>query len=887
MPLKMDRPKERWHHKLRVVICRISFFGMFLLALFHPGYTSWADNAKSVVSGVLSLMLLNAESPGPVVIDGPWTTLPPDAGPGLSIDKEQGALTLKSDMTRMAFILEPDPQKEAFANTVYELGTYEGRLYLGYGDHYNNQGPVDIVSYDPLSGELSREMVNIPEERVGGWHNGADNLFYGAGKDAMESWTFGSFYVNDGLGWKKRRTVPDGVHVAKIVSFQGRLYAQLFGVRSRVAYPFALVSEDTGLTWSYERIDPDETDYYYEEATYASVVHKTSEFLYAYVFLIATDTNATIRRLYRFNGSAWEQIRIFYPSGELIPSGILAFQTHLLVKGFVHNPATNRFESTVYALDGQIRTEVGFFRQKVFSWSHCCINDGRLYCMTKDDPHLPDLSSPTLHRTWNLTAWETVGPVTLLPGAVPKSIMFSHDRLYVGATNGPGWWNRGDHMESWPTRVYPIENGTLQWAADIPEGAQVAIKMRTALTNYDLENLPWIGPDGTGNTAFTVSGTSLPPQCNGDIYFQASISKTPNTLNESPLIRWLTLDTGAGPVSMAVDQGQGLYTAANAADSADVAYVSSLYDLGETNPIKDGRLFFEGAAPGQTTLRFQVRSALTRNLIKDRPFVGPDGSQAAYYQTSGQSLWEGHNNHLFIQYKSLLASTAPTEAPHLRKVVLVVRTDRLARFSIDWKDSVTWQVGEKRRVSVTAQSPDGTRVPVNGKISLSAKELEGGETLSIEPAEVTLSNGIGAVDILLKRACPTRICASLADVETCTQGMDVIPGRAAVFSVTTDLTSPQPGWSPVGQVGAPFSLSLAVLDRYGNTATGYTGKVKCERWQAESTGQLCLPYTFLPSDLGFHQFTLVTVQETGEWSLVCYDTTAKGVAGAQTVNIQE
>jgi hypothetical protein len=127
--------------------------------------------ATSVLSHSVFLPLVAVSRPyGAVIIDGPWTNLPPGAGVGLALDKEWAALTLQSNMTSLAFVLQPDPDKTACPNGVWDLGTCNGRLYLGYGDLVNNRGPVDIVSYDPLSGILHREMLDIPEEQVGGWY---------------------------------------------------------------------------------------------------------------------------------------------------------------------------------------------------------------------------------------------------------------------------------------------------------------------------------------------------------------------------------------------------------------------------------------------------------------------------------------------------------------------------------------------------------------------------------------------------------------------------------------------------------------------------------------------------------------------------------------------
>jgi len=124
-------------------------------------------------------------------------------------------------------------------------------------------------------------------------------------------------------------------------------------------------------------------------------------------------------------------------------------------------------------------------------------------------------------------------------------------------------------------------------------------------------------------------------------------------------------------------------------------------------------------------------------------------------------------------------------------------------------------------------------VPVTGKVSLSASDAGRSEPLPLQPTELALCQGAGTVGVSLQLATPTEICAALAGTTTCSQAVRVQPGAAAVISVTARSPSPVPNWSPVGQVGQPFTLTLAVLDRYRNVVPGYTGTVRCERLALE------------------------------------------------------
>ena len=60
--------------------------------------------------------------------------------------------------------------------------------------------------------------------------------------------------------------------------------------------------------------------------------------------------------------------------------------------------------------------------------------------------------------------------------------------------------------ESFPTDVKPLQNATLTWDAQVPEGAGVSVKVRSSVEYTNVFDKPWVGPDGTANTSFTTPG---------------------------------------------------------------------------------------------------------------------------------------------------------------------------------------------------------------------------------------------------------------------------------------------------------------------------------------------------------------------------------------------
>jgi hypothetical protein len=837
-----------------------------------------------------------------VVIDGPWTSLPEGTSSDLAFDSDWGALTLQSDLTNFDFLLSPHTNKALPANIVRNIAAYNGRLYPSYGDIAVNFGPVDIVSYDPLTGKLISEMLNVPEDSVNEWYTSDTGRFYVAGGDARESWTFGNFFVNDGLGWQKKRTIYNGVHVNEVVEFQGYLFTQknvdqppLFD------FPYILVSDNQGASWSYEQIDPGPLD---STPPYSSAVvsgfeivtqqihdgfDRKVDYLYA-TFVWNQAGEGKISRLYRFDGKKWERIRIYTPSGE--PTGSITivgtFKGQLLVFCSVTGS-----ETYLYALDGLTQQELPFLKNRFHLGSpgemfRYAEYDGWLYCILRDQYTYGDLNlSPRryiLCRTQDLINWQTIGPIFLPPGAKPCTLGFVHSRLYVGTANMVLGYEPG-YVESRQCYVYAIHNSTLQWDAEIPVGSSVSFKIRTSYSKRIPNDLPWVGPDGTENTVFTSSGQFLHPRHNGDDVLQVAIYKTPNNDGEYPHVRSLTLNSPDGTVSLAVDEGAGLYTAVNSTDPNGAEYISGVFALQE--PIAGGNLFYEGAVPDQTSLYFQVRSGSTEDALSENLFIGPDGTPNTVYESSGQELWSGHNGDTYIQYRAILSSTEPILAPFLRKAVLTIQRNKLDHFNIRLVGPGTWKAGQSNPITVQARTADGTLVPIEGRVSLSAIAEDSGDSVPIQPKEMSLVSGVGTSNVLLQRATPTQICIELADIKSCSTVINVQPGEAHSVMVETDLTEPHLHWSPVGQAGQLFTLSLTIQDRYRNPVTGYTGTIRCERWRWQSEGQLMAPYTFEPTDNGFHEFTSgVTIDETGEWNIVCYDETTPQIAGTLTVNIQ-
>ena len=86
--------------------------------------------------------------------------------------------------------------------------------------------------------------------------------------------------------------------------------------------------------------------------------------------------------------------------------------------------------------------------------------------------------------------------------------------------------------------------------------------------------------------------------------------------------------------------------------SENGTYVSKPFDTGSNSSFKKINWFAN--TPAKTSLKFQLRTADNESNLATQAFIGPDGSNATYYTTSGAAIWSGHHGERWIQYKAYL-----------------------------------------------------------------------------------------------------------------------------------------------------------------------------------------------------------------------------------------
>lgn len=120
--------------------------------------------------------------------------------------------------------------KAIYARNVWDLQIFDGRLYVGTGNSSNggpssNAGPVPIWSRDLAKGEWKSEFI-VDDEQIDGFRV-LDGKLSIPGHDPRDDWSKGNFYQLEAGGWKKTRTIPNGIHTYDMAFFAGQLWGAL------------------------------------------------------------------------------------------------------------------------------------------------------------------------------------------------------------------------------------------------------------------------------------------------------------------------------------------------------------------------------------------------------------------------------------------------------------------------------------------------------------------------------------------------------------------------------------------------------------------------------------------------------------------------------------
>ena len=214
----------------------------------------------------------------------------------------------------------------------------------------------------------------------------------------------------------------------------------------------------------------------------------------------------------------------------------------------------------------------------------------------------------------------------------------------------------------------------------------------TAGTRYALIVRPVSNPS-TGTYAYVCSCSSpnSNPYANGQRVTSANSGST-----------W-TADTTSG----GRDLGFRIYMKTGYATSGTL--ISGIKD---SNPVADGTtkwttLAWTANIPTNTNLRFQV--AGSNNSYGPFNFVGPDGTAATYFTSSGASLSQ-FNGLRYLKYKAYFSTTNGTVTPTLNDITICYKNPRVwtGAVSSDWNNPANWTA------SGVPGSNDSAIIPTSG-----------------------------------------------------------------------------------------------------------------------------------------------------------------------------
>jgi WD40 repeat protein len=169
--------------------------------------------------------------------------------------------------------------------------------------------------------------------------------------------------------------------------------------------------------------------------------------------------------------------------------------------------------------------------------------------------------------------------------------------------------------------------------------------------------------------------------------------------------------------------------------------------------------------------------------------------------------------------------------------------------------------GTAAAFTVTALDPYGNvATGYAGTVHFTSSDAQ-----AVLPADATLTNGTGTFSATLDTAGAQSLTATdTADtaLSGSQSGITVSPAAASVLVLSAPSTV---------SAGVPFTLTVTLLDAYGNVATGYAGTVHFS--SSDALAGLPADYTFTAADAGTHSFSATL------WTVGSQDFTATDDAG--------
>ena len=141
---------------------------------------------------------------------------------------------------------------QTVSRNVWDMQTYNNRIYIGSGDYDANTGPVDVYYYDTEKNQFINEAT-LQDEQINRFVI-VDNELIITGTDPKKGWDYGSYFVWKDNNWTENRTLLGGIHNFDLVKYHGKLFAGI----GNDSDSSIVMSSDGGKTFSYVYMYADE-----------------------------------------------------------------------------------------------------------------------------------------------------------------------------------------------------------------------------------------------------------------------------------------------------------------------------------------------------------------------------------------------------------------------------------------------------------------------------------------------------------------------------------------------------------------------------------------------------------------------------------------------------
>ena len=184
--------------------------------------------------------------------------------------------------------------------------------------------------------------------------------------------------------------------------------------------------------------------------------------------------------------------------------------------------------------------------------------------------------------------------------------------------------------------------------------------------------------------------------------------------------------------------------------------------------------------------------------------------------------------------------------------------------------------GVARTFTVTARDAFGNTVTgYTRTVRFTSSDLQ-----AVLPGNYTFTAsdaGVHTFSATLKTAGSQSLTATdtlAASVTGLQSGITINPAAASKFIISAPSSV---------SVGVAFSLTVKVVDAYGNVATGYTGTIRFT--SSDGTASLPANYTFTAADNGVHTFTGLILRKKGKQTITITDTLNSSLTGSVIENV--